>query len=312
MTQAAPTRIALCCSHVEGATWEAQLRSALPDTAISTWPKADPEARCAIVWSPTQAFLDAHPALEVIFNMGAGVDALLRLQLPPQARIVRIEDGGMAVQMADYVCHAVLRHFREFDVYAGSAAAGQWAPRKPRFRQDFPVGVMGLGALGRRVAESVAAFDFPVLGWSQSPKQIEGVTCLHGADQFDRFLQGTRILVNMLPLTPDTQDIMRRDTLSRLLPGAYVINVARGAHLVEDDLLALLDSGHIAGATLDVTREEPLPAGHPFWQRREIALTPHIAAQTVVQEAIAQIAAKVQAGFDRADLPGAVDPSRGY
>lgn len=304
--------IALCCSHVEGATWEAGLRAALPQARLSTWPSAAAEAQCAIVWSPTQEFMDAHPNLRLIFNMGAGVDALVRLQLPRDARVVRIEDGGMAVQMADYVTHAVLRHFREFDVYADSAAAQSWAPRKPRERADFPIGVMGLGALGLRVASTLAKFDFPVLGWSQSPKQIEGVQCLAGAASFHDFLARSRILVCMLPLTPDTQGILNRDTLSRLKPGAYLINVARGAHVVEEDLLALIDSGHIAGATLDVTREEPLPAGHPFWQRREIALTPHISAQTVVREAIRQIAAKINAGLGGAALSGVVDPARGY
>jgi glyoxylate/hydroxypyruvate reductase A len=304
--------IALCCSHVEGATWEAGLRAALPHATLSTWPAASPDAQCAIVWSPTQDFMDAHPRLELIFNMGAGVDALLRLRLPPQARIVRIEDGGMAVQMADYVCHAVLRHFREFDVYASSAAAQAWQPRAPRMREDFPVGVMGLGALGMRVAQTLAKFDFPVFGWSQSPKQIDGVTCLAGTAEFNSFLARTRILVCMLPLTPDTRNILCHASLSRLMPGGYLINVARGAHLVEDDLLALIDSGHFAGATLDVTREEPLPPGHPFWRRPQITLTPHIAAQTVVREAIVQIAAKIGAGLDSPALSGIVHPARGY
>ncbi|WPB55752.1 glyoxylate/hydroxypyruvate reductase A [Xylophilus sp. GOD-11R] len=304
--------IALCCSHVEGATWEAGLRAALPDAALSVWPVAAPDAEYAIVWSPTQDFLDAHPQLRLIFNMGAGVDALMRLRLPPNARIVRIEDGGMAVQMADYVCHALLRHFREFDRYAASAASSAWAPRAPRDRRDFPVGVMGLGALGQRVARTVAAFDFPVLGWSQSPKSIEGVTCLAGADEFDRFLSQTRVLVCLLPLTPATENILNYASLSRLKAGGYLINVARGAQLVEEDLLRLIDEGHMAGATLDVTRVEPAPPEHPFWHRPEIELTPHIAAQTVVREAIAQIAAKIAAGLDGAAPSGVVDPSRGY
>ena len=306
------TPIALCCSHVEGATWEAGLRAALPGTPLSVWPAAAAEAQYAIVWSPTQDFMDAHPGLRLIFNMGAGVDALMRLRLPEHARIVRIEDGGMAVQMADYVCHAVLRHVREFDAYATSAAAHAWAPRAPRDRRDFPVGVMGLGALGQRVATTLAAFDFPVIGWSQSQKSIPGVTCMAGAQAFDDFLARTRILVCMLPLTPATQDILNRASLSRLKPGGYLVNVARGAHLVEEDLLQLIDEGHMAGATLDVTRQEPAPPEHPFWHRPEIVLTPHIAAQTVVREAIAQIAAKINAGLDGAALSGVVDPRRGY
>ena len=304
--------IALCCSHVEGTTWESQLRAALPKASLTVWPAVAAEAECAIVWSPTQAFMDAHPRLRLIFNMGAGVDALMRLRLPTHARVVRIEDGGMAVQMADYVCHAVLRHFREFDAYADEAAAHNWRPRKPRSRADFPVGVMGLGALGLRVTETLVKFDFPVLGWSQTIKHVEGVTCLAGADAFDEFLSRTRILVCMLPLTPLTRDIVCGTTLSRLLPGAYFINVARGAHVVESDLLALIRSGHLAGATLDVTREEPLPPGHPFWTCPQIVLTPHIAGQTVIDEAIAQIASKINAGLGDPRLSGLVDLERGY
>ncbi len=305
-------RIALYCAQAQASAWADGLRAALPGTQIDLWPEASPEARHAIVWTPTQAFMDAHPALELIFNMGAGVDALLKLRLPPKAHIVRIEDGGMAVQMADYVCHAVLRHFREFDVYDRAAAAGQWAPRPDRSRSDFPVGVMGLGVLGQRVVSALQQFDFPVRGWSRSPKAIDGVCCFSGTEQFDDFLAASRFLVCMLPLTPDTRDILCRASLSRLQPGGYLINVARGAHLVEDDLIALLDSGHLAGAMLDVTRTEPLPPGHPFWSHPKVTITPHISAQTVVSESIAQMVSKIQA-VQRGEVPaGLVDPARGY
>lgn len=304
--------IALCCPETHSAAWQESLRAALPGARMSVWPAVAAGARYAIVWSPTQDFLDAHPDLHVIFNMGAGVDALLRLRLPANARLVRVEDGGMAVQMADYVCHALLRHFREFDAYAASAEAHDWKPRPLRNRREFPVGVMGLGALGRRVAMSVAAFEFPTFGWSLSPKRIDGVTCFDGEAAFDEFLSKTRVLVCMLPLTPATRGILNRASLSRLQPGAYLINAARGDHLVEQDLLALLDSGHLAGATLDVTRQEPLPADHPFWKHPKIVLTPHIAAQTVVEEAIAQIAANLNALQGEAGLEGLVDLRRGY
>jgi glyoxylate/hydroxypyruvate reductase A len=305
-------RIALCCSHAEAATWEAGLRAALPRASISAWPAADEEAECAIVWSPTQGFMDAHPRLRIIFNMGAGVDALMKLRLPLHARIVRIEDGGMAVQMAEYVSHAVLRHFREFDIYELATAAGAWTPRTPPVRSDFPIGVMGLGALGQRVATTLARFDFPVFGWSQSPKRIDGVTCFAGQAEFHAFLASSRFLVCMLPLTSSTQDIMCLDTLSRLRRGGYVINVARGAHLVEEDLLSLIESGHLAGATLDVTRTEPPPADHPFRCNPRIRMTPHIAAQTVVSEAMTQIVSKIRMGAARGDVSGMVDPAKGY
>ena len=148
--------------------------------------------------------------------------------------------------------------------------------------------------------------------WSRTPRHVEGVRCFAGAAQFDDFLAASRVLVCLLPLTPDTEDILDRRTLSRLMPGGYLINVARGAHLVEQDLLALLDEGHLAGATLDVLREEPPPAGHPFLAHPKITLTPHTSARTLRDESIAQIAGKIRA-FDRGEpVAGVVDPVRGY
>ena len=246
------------------------------------------------------------------FNTGAGVDALLKLRIAPGTRIVRLDDAGMSVQMAEYECHAVIRHFREFDGYEADVAQGRWSYRKPRARADFPVGVMGLGVLGQRVAGALRQFDFPVRGWSRSAKAVDGVACYAGPATFHNFLSSCRVLVNLLPLTPDTQDILNRDTLSRLRPGAYLINVARGAHLVDDDLLALLDEGHMAGATLDVFRAEPLPAGHVFWKHPKITVTPHTSARTLRDESIAQIAGKILALERGEPIAGLVDPARGY
>jgi glyoxylate/hydroxypyruvate reductase A len=198
------------------------------------------------------------------------------------------------------------------DAYAAAIAQGQWSYRKPRKRADFPVGVMGLGVLGARVAQALAQFEFPVVGWSRSAKKIEGVRCFAGAAQFKDFLAATKVLVNLLPLTPDTQGIMCLDTLSQLQRGGYVINVARGAHLVDDDLLALIDSGQLAGATLDVFRTEPLPPEHRFWQHPKITMTPHTAARTLRDESIAQIAGKIEAMERGEPIAGIVDPVRGY
>jgi glyoxylate/hydroxypyruvate reductase A len=225
---------------------------------------------------------------------------------------VRIDDGGMAVQMAEFVCHALIRHFRELDVYEAEIAQGQWSYRKPRNRIEFPVGIMGLGVLGQRVAQAVRQFEFPVLGWSRTAKEIEGVTCFSGERQFDEFLRATRVLVCLLPLTPDTTGIMDRRTLSLLQPGGYVINVARGGHLVEEDLIPLLGSGHLAGATLDVFRTEPLPAVHPFWKHPKITVTPHTSARTLRDETIEQIVGKILAHERGEPIAGVVDRQRGY
>jgi glyoxylate/hydroxypyruvate reductase A len=236
----------------------------------------------------------------------------MKLQIPASTKIVRLDDAGMSVQMAEYVCHALIRHFREFDHYEADVAQGKWSYRKPRLRAECPVGIMGLGVLGERVARAVAQFDFPVMGWSRSPKQIDGVRCFAGAAQLPAFLAASQVLVCLLPLTEETRDILRRETLAQLQPGGYVINVARGAHLVDDDLIALIDSGHLAGAMLDVFRQEPLPAGHPFWMHPKITVTPHTSARTLRDESIAQIVGKMLALERGEPVAGVVEPTRGY
>jgi glyoxylate/hydroxypyruvate reductase A len=305
-------RLTVCCTDTKIAPWLAGLRAALPGWEIEEWQAGAPPAEYAVVWAPPQQFFDEQPQLRFVFNTGAGVDALLRLRVPADAVIVRLDDAGMSVQMAEFVVHGLVRHFREFDGYERDAAQGKWGFRKPRLRADYPVGVMGLGVLGQRVAQAVAAFDFPVRGWSRSPRDVAGVECFAGAEGFDAFLRGTRVLVNLLPLTPDTENIIDRETLGRLLPGGLVINVARGAHVVDADLLAALDSGQLAGAVLDVFRSEPLPAEHPFWRHPKIQVTPHTSARTLRDESIAQIAGKIRALQRGEPVAGVVDRQRGY
>jgi glyoxylate/hydroxypyruvate reductase A len=304
--------ITFCCTDTKAEPWLAGLRAAFPHATVDVWQPGAPQADVAVVWAPPQQFLDEQQALKALFNIGAGVDALLKLRLPPGVKVVRLDDAGMSVQMAEYVCHAVIRHFREFDGYEADVKAGKWSYRKPRERQAFPVGVMGLGVLGERVARALRVFDFPVHGWSRTPKAIEGVFTHSGEVGLETFLSASRVLVNLLPLTPDTQDILNRQNLGRLQPGGYLINVARGAHLVEADLLALLDSGQLAGATLDVFRTEPLPPEHPFWAHPQITLTPHTSARTLRDESIAQIAGKIRALEAGQPIAGVVDAIRGY
>ena len=305
-------RITFCCTNTQAAPWLAGLRTALPQASIEPWQPGAVSADYAVVWAPPQSFLDEQTQLKCIFNIGAGVDALLKLRLPFKAKVVRLDDAGMSAQMAEFVCHDVIRHFREFDGFAADVAQGIWSFRKPRRRAEFPIGVMGLGVLGERVAKALASFEFPVNGWSRSAKVIEGVRCFTGPEQLDAFLTATRVLVCLLPLTPDTRDIMRLETLARLKPGGYVINVARGAHLVDEDLVTLIDRGHLSGATLDVFRTEPLPQGHPFWHHPKITVTPHTSARTLRDESIAQIVGKIQALERGEPVAGIVEPDRGY
>ena len=297
--------------------WLADLRAALaavlPGSQLDEWrPGLPPDYDAAIVWGPSQQLVDEQPQLKALLNLGAGVDKLLALQLPPTMAVVRLEDAGMAVQMAEYVCHALIRFFRELAAYDRQQREQRWQPRRPHVRSEFPVGVMGLGALGQRVAQAVQQFDFPVLGWSRTPRDLPGVQCFHGDAGLADFLKGTRVLVCLLPLTPVTRGILNRQTLEQLQLASYVINVARGGLLVEDDLQQLLDEGHLAGATLDVMQDEPLPPGHWLWTHPHVTVTPHISAQTVRAEAVVQVVRSLQA-LQRGETPsGQVQRERGY
>jgi len=304
--------IVLCCPGAAPEPWLKGLAAALPQARVSEWRPGLPVADYAVVWAPPQAMLDEQAGVKALFAMGAGVDALLQRQLPPQTLLVRLDDAGMAVQMAEYVCHAVARYSRGFAAYEADATRAVWQQRLPRLRADCPIGIMGLGVLGRRVAQALRDLGYPVHGWSRTPQVLDGVVSHHGPQGLPGFLASCQVLVNLLPLTPLTRDILNRDTLGRLRPGAYLVNVARGAHLVEEDLLALLDSGQLSGATLDVFRTEPLPADHPFWQHPRLTLTPHISALTQREESIAQIACKIDALERGETVAGVVDVARGY
>ena len=295
--------------------WARDFAAALPQAETVVWEEGERVAPCdyAVLWAPTPALLDGLAGVKAIFLMGAGVDAILKFgdALPP-VPIVRLGDAGMAEQMADYVAHAVLRYFRRFDDYERQAREGLWRPLALQDKKSFTVGVLGLGKLGVPVVRTLRQLGFPVRGWSRTPKDLPGVACYAGIDQLDAFLAGTRVLVCMLPLTPDTSNLLDRARLSQLPEGAYLINVARGALVAEPDLLALIRAGHIAGATLDVFRNEPLPAPHPFWNEPRITITPHISALTLRAEAVRQIAAKIRLLEQGETVADVVDRESGY
>jgi glyoxylate/hydroxypyruvate reductase A len=305
-------RVSLCYPGADPQPWLDGLRVRLPGACISVWEPGAPQADYGVVWAPPQQFIDEQLRAKALFNIGVGVDRLLQLRLPPDLQVVRLDDAGMAVQMAEYVCHTLIRHFRGFGTYEQQARAGTWCQLAPKVRANFPVGIMGLGVLGQRVAQMVQQFDFPVRGWSRGQRNVPGVRCFAGASELDEFLAATRVLVCLVPLTRDTRNLLCRATLSTLLPGAYVINVARGALLVEEDLLALIDSGHLAGATLDVFQSEPLCTGHAFWTHPRVHVTPHVSAQTLPDASLDQIADKLLALQRGEPVAGIVDMARGY
>ncbi|WP_454691306.1 2-hydroxyacid dehydrogenase [Achromobacter aloeverae] len=297
------------------AEWIDPLAARLADVEVMMWRDDGPAvgADIAVVFNPPAALFERERGLRAVFNLGAGVDALFGLPaLPAGLPIVRLEDAGMAAKMAEYALHAVVSASRRFDGYASLQREGRWRQLPEIDRSAWPVGILGMGVMGSRVAKTFAALDYPVSGWSRSGKGPDGIVMHAGAAALPDFLARTRVLVNTLPLTDETQDILCRDTLGRLLPDAYLVNVGRGPHLVEEDLLALLDEGRMAGATLDVFRTEPLPADHPFWRHPRVTVTPHVAAISSRRETIAQVAEKIRSFMRGEPLTGVVARDRGY
>lgn len=306
-------RILLYRSDGATAAWEAAFRAALPQAQVRTWVNGDAACDYAVVWAPPAELVARLQDVQAIFLMGAGVDAILKFGAAlPASPIIRLGDAGMGRQMAEYAVHAVLRHFRRFDEYDRQLRLGVWKPLPAHDQRDFTVGVLGLGQLGCAVIDALRPFGFPLRGWSRSPKTLDGVACFAGMDRLDDFLRGTRVLVCLLPLTPETENLLDRARLALLAQGGYVINLARGAHIVDQDLLSLIRAGHLAGATLDAFRTEPLPLDHPFWGEPRVTITPHIAALTLLDESVQQIAGKMQALARGETVADIVDRTRGY
>ncbi len=299
------------------AAWLDALSRAMPAASIGTWPEgaagATDGADYALVWKPPPKLLAKLKSAKAIFNLGAGVDSLDSIPRSLQAvPLIRLEDAGMAEQMAEYVVHAVLRRYREFDVYARSQRDALWQPRERIDKSGFRIGILGMGLLGAAVAGALAPFGFPIDGWSRSRKQISDVRSFAGPAELGEFLGRCRVLVCMLPLTAETRGMLNRATLSQLSQGAYVVNVSRGALLIDEDLLALIESGALDGATLDVFQEEPLSPTHAFWHHPRITVTPHVSAVTRIEESVAQIAAKIRRLEAGLPVSGVVDRARFY
>ncbi|PYB09034.1 glyoxylate/hydroxypyruvate reductase GhrA, partial [Serratia marcescens] len=282
--------------------WLAGIKQRLPQAEIREWQRGDERpADYALVWRPPHEMLANRRDLKAVFALGAGVDAILDQErkhsgtLPAGVPLLRLEDTGMAQQMQEYALSYVLRYFRRFDEYQALQQRQEWQPLDPHSLDDFTIGILGAGVLGQSVARKLTEFGFSVRCWSRSAKQIDGVQSFAGEAQRAAFLDGVKLVINLLPNTPETVGILNRELFAQLSTGAYLINIARGAHLVEADLLTALDQGQLAAATLDVFAREPLPQDHPFWRHPRVTITPHIAAITLPQQAMDQIVANIRA-----------------
>ena len=295
--------------------WEAALREAgctLPFTA--ELPSApDPAIRYLLTWQPPARLYRNLPELRAIFSLGAGVDHLFENDPPPgDIPIIRLRDAGMAEQMSEYALWAVIGHHRHMHVYRRRQQERRWAPLPARPAAKIRVLILGLGVLGEAVANTVRAQGYSVSGWARRPREIAGIDCLHGQAALETALGQTDVLINLLPLTAETRGMIASALFARLKPGACFVNIARGAHVVERDLLQALDSGVVDHAVLDVFAEEPLPEQHPFWTHPGITVTPHIAAQTLTGPSARQIAENI-ALLEAGGTPeGLVSREQGY
>nr|WP_246513356.1 glyoxylate/hydroxypyruvate reductase A [Azospirillum picis] len=303
-----------CSSSDNADEWRRQISSRIPDLEMRVWPDVgDPaDIEMAMVWKPPAGMLATLPNLRLIVSLGAGVEPLLEDPTLPDVPLVRMVSDGLAVDMAGYVAFQVLRWHRLMDEYGALQAEGRWEPMDHRSASDVTVGFLGLGEMAMAAIRTLRTMDYRLMGWSRSPKAIDGVECFSGADGLAAMLKHCRMLVCLLPLTAETRGIMDAALFAALPQGAVVVNAARGGHLVEEDLLAALDSGHLRGASLDVFATEPLPEGHPLWRHPQVRITPHVAAVTHPSRSAVQVAEAIEAHRAGRPLANLVDRRRGY
>lgn len=258
-----------------------------PNIDVEIWPAdANPDrVQFAVAWNHPKSVFSQYANLKAISSLGAGVDHLFADKtIPATIRFTRIVAPSLSDQMCDYVLTSVLNLFRNTEIYFRQQQNTEWKSHETYSKNDLTIGIMGLGELGQPVAQRLVSNGFQVIGWSRSAKRIEGVQSYTGK-QLDTFLKESNILVCLLPLTPETDGILDLQLFKKLRKPAFLINAARGEHLVEEDLIYALDTGLIGHAVLDVFTREPLPDSHPFWGRKKITITPHIASVTDPKEA---------------------------
>ena len=308
-------KVVLKIGPQRAAWWQEHLSRLLPESEVYL---ADQDMNrnqidYAVVWRPEPGWLKTFTNLKCILSVGAGIDHILcDPELPKDIPIIRTTSDDLNIRMREYVCLHVLRLHRRLVEVEAAQTARQWKQIIEPPAHKRRVGVMGLGNLGGDCARTLAGLGFDVVGWARSERQIDGVRVFSGDNGRAGFLEGVQILVCMLPLTPETEGILNKKLFLDLPKGASLINVARGQHLVEADLLSALESGQIGGATLDVFHEEPLPGNHPFWDHPKVLVTPHIASlidPVAGGQRIADNILRFEAGEGIDDL---VDLTRGY
>jgi len=297
--------------------WRAAVRSHLPDAELFVWGEDDVDLGAidyALVWKPEPGVLATLRNVKAIFNLGAGVDALLEdATLPRTVPIVRLVDPRLASGMMEYIVHWVLHFHRDMPTYARQQAARDWHQHTNADTAKRAVGILGLGELGQAAAHALTLLGFEnIAGWSRSRKELPGIESFAGDAELDAFLGRTEILVCLLPNTQATQGLLNAGTLAKLPQGAFIINAGRGSAIIDADLILKLQSGHIQGAALDVFNDEPLPADHAYWAMDSVFITPHAASLTTADSAMQVVADGIRALQDGGLPDNTVDLDQGY
>jgi glyoxylate/hydroxypyruvate reductase len=310
--------ILLAVTGIDPQPWEERLRALAPQRDVRLWPErlGDPaDVAYACAWHAPRGLFARLPRLEAIFSLGAGVDHILADPELPDVPVVRIVDPDLTMRMTEYVVLHVLMHHRRQRLYDAQQRERMWREHEQAPANTVAVGVMGLGVLGRAAAVALARLGFRVAGWSRTAKTLPDIETFHGEDGLAAFLRRTEILVCLLPATPATQgmlDLKLIRKLKRAGAGAYLINAARGALQVDADILAAVEEGSLAGATLDVFANEPLPAASPLWRHPKVTITPHNAAASDPRALVANVLRQIERFEQGLPLEHVVDRARGY
>lgn len=299
-----------------GQKWQDMLRDKMPGLDLRVYPDRVgdlDDIDGALVWAPPEGLMASLPNLKLIHSTGMGVDHIFDdTKLPTDVPVARVVDDDLIERMSEYCLHAVLHYHREadrFDIYQRDK---KWEVAPALHARDRRIGVMGVGEIGSDIVHKLMALNFNVAGWGRSAKHIDGMASFSGPPGLKPFLTRSEIVICLLPLTPETENILNAEAFAALPKGAVIINAARGGHIVDSDLIAALDSGHLGFAQLDVFRTEPLPDDHPFWGNPKIRITPHNAGVTNPETAVEQIVANYKRAQAGEPVENWVDPERGY
>ena len=295
--------------------WIKALHENQNDIEVEVYPDISNKEKVeyALVWNHPPGVFKEFPNIKVIASMGAGVDHIMRdPELPENVKVTRIVDEQLAKDMAEFVLALVLNKLRNLSLHQHLEQQREWKPKSYQRIEEVKIGIMGMGELGSTVGKKLTENGFSVNGWSNSKKDLDNIKVYAGREELDPFLAESDILICLLPLTPDTENILDKNLFRKLPENAFLINVARGNHLVEKDLIEMIDSEHLSGAALDVFRKEPLPEDHPFWNHPKIQVTPHIASVTKPDSVVSQVLGNYERMKNKEELQNVVDKGRGY